>query len=211
MEFSTSRGTQPAPARMASNGASSASGNGGSKSKSGWKNHPLWMRAALMVLLFAGTILVVGLVVLLYFGGNKEENFVDKKKVQAVFLTNGQVYFGKIKNINHSYIDMQKIYYLNVNQQVQPNQENSSDSSNSNQSVSLVKLGCELHGPTDQMIINRDQVTFWENLKTDGQVTKAIDKWVEQNPDGQKCDTSSSNSNSSNSSSDSSSSDSSKP
>jgi hypothetical protein len=146
----------------------------------------MWLRAALMVLLFAGTVLIVALLVLLYFGGAKEENFIDKKKVQAVFLTNGQVYFGKIKSVNKNYVDMQQIYYLNVNQQVQPNQKDSEDTSN--QSVSLVKLGCELHGPTDQMIINRDQITFWENLKTDGQVTKAITKWIEQNPDGQKCD-----------------------
>jgi hypothetical protein len=198
MEFSTSRGTQaPAPARVATNGTGSASGNGGSKSRSAWKNHPMWMRAALMVLLFAGTILVVALLVLLYFGGAKEDNFIDKKKVQAVFLTNGQVYFGKIKNVNKSYVDLGQIYYLNVNQQVQPNQQSSS---NSNQSVSLVKLGCELHGPTDQMIINRDQVTFWENLKSDGQVTKAIDQWVKENPNGQNCATNASSANNSSSS-----------
>lgn len=150
----------------------------------------MWLRAALMVLLFAGTVLIVSMLVLLYFGGSKKEStFVDKKKIQAVFLTNGQVYFGQISSINDGYIDLKQIYYLNVNQQVQPNQE-SKDSKDTNQSVSLVKLGCELHGPTDQMIINRDQVTFWENLKTDGQVTEAIAKWVEQNPDGQKCDTS---------------------
>lgn len=189
MEFSTSRSTQaPAPARVASNGGA-AGGNGGSKSKSGWKNHPVWLRAALMVLLFAGTVLIVAMLVLLYFGGAKEDNYVDQKKVQAVFLTNGQVYFGKIKSINKNYVDLQQIYYLNVNQQVQPNQKDDKSSSNSNQSVSLVKLGCELHGPTDRMIINRDQVTFWENLKADGQVAQAINTYVEKNPGEQKCTT----------------------
>jgi hypothetical protein len=38
------------------------------------------------------------------------------------------------------------------------------------------------------MIINREQVSFWENLKDDGKVAKAIDQWVSQNPNGQKCD-----------------------
>ena len=152
----------------------------------------MWLRAALMVLLFAGTVLIVGLLVLLYFGGAKEQNFVDKSKEQAVFLTNGQVYFGKVKNISKDYIDLQGIYYLNVNQQVQPNQSKSNSSDN--QSVSLVKLGCELHGPTDQMVINRQQVTFWENLRTDGQVTKAITQWLKANPNGQTCSTASSSS-----------------
>jgi hypothetical protein len=193
MEFSTSRGTQaPAPARVASNGGAAApSGNGGKSKHAGWNTNPMWMRAGLMVLLFAGTILIVALLVLIYFGGGKEDSYVDKNKEQAVFLSNGQVYFGKIKSVNKEYVSLQQIYYLNVNQQVQPNQKTDTSDS-SNQSVSLVKLGCELHGPTDQMIINRDQVTFWENLKTDGQVTKAITQWLQQNPNGQNCSTSSS-------------------
>jgi hypothetical protein len=158
------------------------------------------MRAGLMVLLFAGTILVVSLLVLLYVGNGREDGYVDKNKEQAVFLASGQVYFGKIKSINKQYVDLQQIYYLNVNQQVQPSQKDAN--SNSNQSVSLVKLGCELHGPTDEMIINRDQVTFWENLKGDGQVTKAISQWVQQNPNGQNCSQNSSSNSSSNSSTD---------
>jgi hypothetical protein len=189
MEFSTSRGTQaPTQTRVASNGAPGTPPLGGGKSSknAGWKTSPMWLRGALLVLLFAGTILIVSILVLLYFGGVREQNSVDKSKEQAIFLTNGQVYFGKVKTVNKDYIDLRGIYYLNVNQQVQPNQ---SSSSNSNQSVTLVKLGCELHGPTDQMIINRSQVTFWENLKTDGQVTKAINQWVQQNPNGQNCTT----------------------
>jgi hypothetical protein len=37
------------------------------------------------------------------------------------------------------------------------------------------------------MILNRDQVLFWENLKSDGQVTEAVKKYVEANPNGQDC------------------------
>jgi hypothetical protein len=50
-----------------------------------------------------------------------------------------------------------------------------------------VKLGCELHAPFDQMVINRDQVTFWENLQDDGQVAKAVATFKKENPNGQKC------------------------
>jgi hypothetical protein len=78
---------------------------------------------------------------------------------------------------------MSNIYYLRVNQQVQPDQQ-----ANSANDVSLVKLGCELHGPQDSMVINREQVIFWENLKEDGQVAKAVEEYVKANPDGQKCD-----------------------
>ena len=41
-------------------------------------------------------------------------------------------------------------------------------------SVSLVKLGDELHGPADKMEINRDQILFIEDLKPNSQVVMAI-------------------------------------
>ncbi|HSX36436.1 MAG TPA: hypothetical protein VLH84_05905 [Patescibacteria group bacterium] len=195
MEFNQSM-RAAAPAHSPSGAAASGSVGGGKASRS-WKGNPMWLRVALIVLLFAATAVVVVMVVLVYLGGNNEQTFVNKSQEQAVFLTNGQVYFGHVKSVNKQYVDLEGIYYLNVNQQVQPNQSGSSANAASNQSVSLVKLGCELHGPTDQMLINRDQVTFWENLKSDGQVTTAITQWVKQNPTGQKCTTSNSTSNSS--------------
>jgi hypothetical protein len=190
MEFNRSMQSS-APARPAASAPASGVSSTGGKGKSG-KNSPMWLRVVWLVLLFAATALIVAMLALLYFGGPKESNYVDNSKEQAVFLTNGQVYFGHIKSINKQYVDLQNIYYLNVNQQVQPNQSGSSSNSNnnSNQSVSLVKLGCELHGPADEMVINRDQVTFWENLKDQGQVAKAIAQWIQQNPNGQQCSTS---------------------
>jgi hypothetical protein len=192
MEF-MNRSAQPTtPARAAGNGGTAAPTNSSKPGKSpGWKSSPQWLRVVWVVLLFSVTVLVVALVALLYFGGSKEQDYVDSNKKQAVFLTNGQVYFGEIKSINKQYVDLQGIYYLNVNQQVQPDQKTSATQQNTNQnsSISLVKLGCELHGPVDRMLINREQVTFWENLKDDGQVAKAIAQWVQQNPNGQTCST----------------------
>jgi hypothetical protein len=37
------------------------------------------------------------------------------------------------------------------------------------------------------MVINSDQVTFWENLQDNGQVAKAVSSFEKQNPNGQKC------------------------
>lgn len=99
---------------------------------------------------------------------------VKDKQFQAVFLTNGQVYFGKFTSINNQYVVLTDIYYLQVQQTVQPK---SGSSSSNNQQVSLAKLGGELHGPEDQMFINRDQVLFWENLKNSGKVVQAILKY----------------------------------
>lgn len=105
----------------------------------------------------------------------KKENFstdIKKNQYQAVFLTNGQVYFGKIVAINKENLKLTDIYYLQVQQQsVQPDTTKKTDA---NQNLSLAKLGSELHGPEDNMFVESKQMLFWENLKDDSQVVKAI-------------------------------------
>lgn len=148
------------------------------------------MRIMTAIILVLGALLIGLLALYAALGGDKAENkYVDSTKFQAVFLNGGQVYFGKIRSLNTKFITIDNIYYLRVNQQVQPNQKAASTDTTANQDVSLAKLGCELHGPTDVMVINRDQVLFWENLKTDGQVSKAISDYVKANPKGQDCTT----------------------
>jgi hypothetical protein len=140
-----------------------------------------------VILLFSLTLLtlaVIGLIMM--YKQADESRFVAKDRMQAVFLNGGQVYFGKIRALNNKYVGVTDIYYLRVNQQVQPKQ---GQAATQQQDISLVKLGCELHGPQDQMLINRDQVVFWENLKTDGQVAKAVAEYKKANPGAQKCDT----------------------
>ena len=67
-------------------------------------------------------------------------------------------------------IPLKDIYYL----QVGPQQGSGAATASSSQSITLVKLGQELHGPVDEMHINRSQILFYEDLKSDGQVVKAI-------------------------------------
>ena len=105
---------------------------------------------------------------------------------QAVFLTNGQVYFGKIANADSQYATMSDIFYLQVVQpplqgQQDPNQPAAPAAAQPQ--ISLVKLGNELHGPVDEMHINRDQILFYEDLKGDGQVVQAINSY-KANPQG---------------------------
>jgi len=99
---------------------------------------------------------------------------VKKDQYQAVFLTNGQVYFGKIASSNKESVKLTDIYYLQVQQSVQPSDENKDNNNNNNSQISMAKLGDELHGPEDAMYIQRDQILFWENLKDQGKVVQAI-------------------------------------
>lgn len=87
---------------------------------------------------------------------------------QAVFLNNGQAYFGKLDTKQQGqYLILRDIYYF---QQLRPLQGEGKE----NPDLSLMKLGNELHGPTDMMQINRDHVLFVEDMKDDARVVQAI-------------------------------------
>lgn len=95
------------------------------------------------------------------------------KDYQAVFLSNGQVYFGRIAKQNKSEVVLEEIYYLQVTRPLQQTQEGQ-EQANPQGELSLVKLGNELHGPTDAMHVNREQILFIEDLKDDSNVSQAI-------------------------------------
>ena len=207
MEFNGNRGGRPSGPAAPSTGnarpdntqSTSTNGSGASSSSSGpsfgstaphssGKSSLLSMRTASVALLFAVTALVVTLLVFLAVGSPRSEaNFIEEDKYQAVFLNGGQVYFGQVTDLNNKYMRVVDIYYLRVNQQVQP-ADDGELAAPAADDISLVKLGCELHGPKDEMLINREQIIFWENLKDDGQVSEAIAEFKAENPDGQDCE-----------------------
>lgn len=184
MEF-MQRGSRPSPQNhQTASDADNSFGAPAPSTRGSKKGSWMGLRLATVGLLFSATILILALVVYLFVGSPLNEGrFVNTGELQAVFLNGGQVYFGNIKTLNDKFMRVDNIYYLRVNQTVQPNQTTSTTP----QDISLVKLGCELHGPTDEMLINRDQIIFWENLKTDGQVAKAVAQFKQQNPNGQNC------------------------
>lgn len=97
---------------------------------------------------------------------------IDSQKYQAVFLTNGQVYFGKLKTFNGDYMKLTDIFYLQTKEKA--SSENPQETSDQGTDVELIKLGSEIHGPDDEMIISKDQVLFFENLKKDSKVSNSI-------------------------------------
>ena len=118
-------------------------------------------------------ILIIVLLVVLWFLG-KNLGFLGATSTgssayQAIFLSNDQVYFGKITKSSGDYATLTDIYYLQVAQALQPSEPSSK--------VNLVKLGDEMHGPADIMEINRDHILFIEDLKPESQVVKAIEQY----------------------------------
>lgn len=116
-------------------------------------------------------VIIVGLVFLF---SQFNLDILWKKSVpkwQAVFLDNNQVYFGRIVKETKSFVVLRDIYYLQVQQLSQMEEE---EEQIQGPRLSLVKLGEEMHGPEDEMKINRDHILFIEQLRTDSQIVQRI-------------------------------------
>jgi len=96
------------------------------------------------------------------FGIFNGENFYN-----AVFLTNGEVYFGKIIKQDSDQIILKDVFYLQAQKA-----ENGSQSVDNK--MILAKLEQQFHGPTDELFINRSQVVFYEKLRDDSKVVESI-------------------------------------
>jgi hypothetical protein len=132
------------------------------------KNTITWV----LVIVIVAAAVVLGMTYLK--GGNvMSVGTASASDYQAVFLVNGQVYFGQLAGQGNQFMSLTDVYYLQVNQALQPADEETTQAPD----ISLVKLGGELHGPTDEMLINRDQVLLIEDLKTDSNVVRAIKEY----------------------------------
>jgi hypothetical protein len=188
MEF-TPRGSRgPAPQ------AAHPTAQGHVQSFGGRRKHIDWaqrtVRIELFIVLVGSALLLAAVSLYAAFSGNGisgEVSRVNKKQYQAVFLNGGvtsgsvsySTYFGHITKLNDKYVVLNDVYYLT---------DQGSTNSQSASSPQLTKLGCQqLHSPEDEMVVNRTQVAFWENIKDNGKVVQAIQQFKKQNPNGPNC------------------------
>lgn len=129
------------------------------------------------IVISAVVVAVVAVIVLavLFFYRASTGATIDTGKYQAVFFTNGQVYFGKLQTLNDSYMKLTDVFYLQTTDTDSTNPQETTTESTPD--VQLIKLGDEVHGPEDAMIISKDQVLFFENLKKDGKVSASISQY----------------------------------
>ena len=93
---------------------------------------------------------------------------------QAVVLTNGQVYFGKLEKLGAQYPSLNDVFYIHTQQNPDTKQVTNT----------LVKRGREMHGP-DRMIINAQHILFIEPVRSDSQLGKAIEDAKKAQASGQ--------------------------
>ena len=126
-------------------------------------------RIFVMLLVLIALILVVLVVrtqlfragILSLFAPSAAE-LVDRNAYQAVFLTNGATYFGKLEPQGDNWFVLTDVFYLSASDQ---------------SGTQLIKRGSEAQGPKEPMIISREQVLFIENLRDDGEIVTLIKKF----------------------------------
>lgn len=116
------------------------------------------------ILVIAGLVMLGGLVY--KFG------FKVRSEYQAVFLNNDQVYFGRL-SWKWGKAKLTDVHYMRVTTVLQP------QTNTPQQDLQVVKLGGELHGPKDGMYIVKENILFWENLRSDSAVVQSIKKLKE--------------------------------
>ena len=117
--------------------------------------------------------IVVGLGTALFLVGRlgKNENL---NRMAAVFLSNEQVYFGKIVKENKEVLVLENVYYLKANAAMVEDTTATESATQATAQLSLIKLGDELHSPEDRMTINKQHILFYELMKWNGTIMDAI-------------------------------------
>ena len=87
---------------------------------------------------------------------------IDRGAYQAVFLTNGATYFGKLQAQGDDWFLLSDVFYLSASEQ---------------SGTQLIKRGSEAQGPKEPMIISRAQVLFIENMRDDSDIVTLIKKY----------------------------------
>lgn len=126
---------------------------------------PLWARKPYVVAAgaFLGGFILAAAVWFLIPRGQQ----IDTNQYQAVYLVNGQMYFGKLQNTEGTYLYMKSPY---IPQSTSGDTQNTSSDATS----TIVRVKNQLWGPEDSIAIRADQVAFWQNLRSDSKVSQAI-------------------------------------
>lgn len=87
----------------------------------------------------------------------------------GVFLTNGQAYFGHFYSGPGEYAHLREVYYVLATQL-----QSQDPKVPSTTQLTLQRLGGEIHGPTQDMRISKDQILFVEDLRPDSSLVADI-------------------------------------
>jgi hypothetical protein len=91
-------------------------------------------------------------------------------RYQAVFLSNGQTYFGRYIDRIGPYVKIEGAYYIQQTPTATEEQPNLPAESK------LVRRGTELHQPLPYLLVPKNTILFVEDLRSDSSVAQFIIK-----------------------------------
>ena len=93
---------------------------------------------------------------------------INEDTYQAVTLSNGQTFFGKLKDNTLGNYVLIDVYYI----QSQPNEDATSEQVNVQ--TQLVPLTSDIHQPYNHIVLNRKHIIAWQNLQPSSPILNAI-------------------------------------
>jgi len=127
------------------------------------KNATTRLVAGCVICLLLG--LVIGHMITYHWAMEQRHAAAFTTPYQAVLLSNGAVYYGKLSGYGSRYPTLTDIFYI-----VSKTDPNTKQVANV-----LVKRGKELHGP-DRMYLNASQIIFVEPVGPDSKVAQLINE-----------------------------------
>jgi hypothetical protein len=127
------------------------------------------IRSILLVILVLLLFCIAGYVLTRKYGD------VNNNDRYAVFLTNGQIYFGNLTD-RGDFLTLENAFYPQSNDFLR--------SDTTKKKITLQRVGTEVHGPNTSLYINRDQVMYYEKLREDSKVNEAIKKYIDERNSG---------------------------
>lgn len=146
--------------------------------KAQFMSNAAYICVGLAIILFAAQIWLYGL--------RYQSLFGNDTTYSAVTLSNGQTYFGHLKKYSLGTFVLTDVYYLqqsatgttaDTTATTNTNTNTTADTTGqTNSGLQLVKLTNDIHKPMDFLVINRDNLIFWQQLQTDSPIISAIAK-----------------------------------
>lgn len=92
---------------------------------------------------------------------------LGRAQYQAVFLTNGQTYFGRYYDRFGAYAKIEDVYYL---------QQGQATDSSGTTDTRIIRRGHELHEPNSRMLIPKSAILFVEDLTDSSQIAQFMQR-----------------------------------
>lgn len=115
------------------------------------------------LIITTGVVLIGAVLAVMFLVPTGER--INNGGYQVVYMTTGQTYFGKLQNSGGEYLVLKDPYTA----------QDVAAEAGSQVQTTLLKVSQQAYGPEDTMSLKSDQVLFWQNLRSDSKVTKAIE------------------------------------